>query len=317
MYQLCSEIKINNVLFEGVNAVKIHRSVNSLASTALIKVPVTAVFKQKDGSRMATETAKTVKVGDAVSIKLGYNEILQQEFRGYVKQIKYTLPLEIECEDAYYSTRYTSVSLSGTVSLSDSLEKCGLEVAHAVNLNLKNFVVDNKSVAWVLARLKSDYGLNVFFDINGKVVAGRAFDVIKEKVKYELRYNIIKDDDLKYQSAADVKMQVQAICFKKDGTHLEGKAGNEGGIVKTLHFYDVEDEKQLQILAETELKKYARDGYSGKIETFLLPYAEPCMQAELTDTVYPERSGTYYIESVETSFSTSGARREVSIGIKI
>ena len=71
------------------------------------------------------------------------------------------------------------------------------------------------------------------------------------------------------------------------------------------------------MLAQEELKRYSFDGYRGKIETFLFPYALPGMVAQLEDEVYRERSGSYYIESVDVSFGMGGARRNVEIGIKV
>lgn len=317
MYRLCSEITVAGIRFEGVNDVKVTRSINMVGATAVIRVPVTAVFKQKDEPGTAIETAKTVKVGDAVGIRLGYNGSFNDEFRGFVKRLNYRTPLEIECEDAFFLSRQKNITLSGTMTLTECLQKCGLDVLHATSLKLKNFVADNRPVSWVLGKLKTDYGLNIFFDMEGKVIAGRAFDVVSGTVKYHLRENVIKDDDLRYQLASDVKLKVKAVCFKKDGTKVEAEIGEDHGVQKTLHFYDVEDLSELKTLAEQELKRYSRDGYDGRIETFLFPYAEPCMTAELSDAMYPDRDGTYYIEGVETTFSTSGARRLVSLGIKI
>lgn len=317
MYILGSDITIGGKTFGGVNEVKINRSVHLIGATAMIKVPVTAVLKQKDETVTAIETAKAVKVGDEVSISLGYNGQMNKEFRGYVKRLNYRTPLEIECEDAYYLTRSKTVTLSGNMTLKECLQKCGLSVLHATDLTLKNFVIDTKPVSHVLGKLKTDYGLNIFFDMEDRVIAGRAFDIVSKDVKYQLRYNVIRDDDLKYRLASDVKLKVKAVCFKKDGTKVEGTIGAEGGVTKTLYFYDVESMAELKTLAEQELKKYSRDGYEGKIETFLFPYAEPCMTAVLTDKTYPDRDGRYYVEGVETNFGTNGARRMVSLGIKM
>lgn len=139
----------------------------------------------------------------------------------------------------------------------------------------------------------------------------------EETVKYRLRYNVIKDDDLKFQLASDTKLKVKAVCYYKDGTKIEGELGEEGGESKTLYYYDVKDAKELKVLAQEELKRYSFDGYRGKIETFLFPYALPGMVAQLEDEVYRERSGNYYIESVDVSFGMNGARRGIEIGIKV
>ncbi|MEG1952507.1 MAG: hypothetical protein RRX93_07845 [Bacteroidales bacterium] len=317
MYTLCSKIQIGSYSFTSVNEVLIVRSINALCATAKIKVPVSAVLKQKDSTNMAVETAKEIKINDEVEIQLGYNESYNVEFTGRVSKINYTTPLEIECEDAYFLAKSKMVNFCGKMSLKECLQKCGLPIAHAIELNLRNFVVQNKPVSWVLNKLKKEYGIQVFFDMDGKIIAGRAFDVVSKKVKYELRKNVIRDDDLQFQQASDVKLKVKSICIMKDGSRVEGEIGKEGGVEKTLYFYDVESPGELKSLAEQELKKYSRDGYVGEIETFLFPYVEPCMVAELVDPVYSQRDGCYYVEAVETTFGTSGARRKVNIGIAV
>ena len=84
-----------------------------------------------------------------------------------------------------------------------------------------------------------------------------------------------------------------------------------------LSFDKAARQAELAALAAAELKRYSYDGYAGRITAFLQPYAAPCMVAEIEDEVYHERDGRYYIEGVETTYGTGGARRTVEIGIKI
>lgn len=320
MFVLCCEIKIGSVTFKSVHDVQIKRSIYNLAATAVIKVPVTAILKHSGEAPTHIETAEAVKVGDKVEIRLGYDNQLNTEFVGYVKRLNYKIPFEIECEDEYYQTRSVNCVFSKKET---TLKQClntilpAVKLGSCADLTLKNFIVNNKPGSWVLGMLKKEYGLTVFFDINGNLYAGKAHDVQGDKVKYELRYNVIKDDDLKFQLAEDVKLKVKAVCYYKDGTKIEGELGEEGGETKTLYYYDVKNAQELKALAQEELKRYSFDGYRGKIETFLFPYALPGMVACLDDPVYQERSGNYYIESVDVSFGMSGARRNVEIGIKV
>lgn len=320
MFVLCSEIKIGSVSFRSVHDVHIKRSIYNLAATAVIKVPVTAVLKHAGEPPAHIETANVIKVGDQVEIRLGYDGRYNTEFKGYVKRLNYKVPLEIECEDEYYRTRQVNCVFSKKET---TLKQClntilpDINVACCTDLTLKNFVVNNKPGSWVLGYLKKEYGLTVFFDIEGNLYAGKTHDVQGETVKYRLRYNVIKDDDLKYQLAEDVRLKVKAVCYYKDGTKIEGEIGEEGGETKTLYYYDVKDAKELKVLAQEELERYSFDGYRGKIETLLIPYALPGMVAELDDPVYQERSGSYYIESTEVTFGSGGARRKVEIGIKV
>lgn len=320
MYALCCKIKIGRVSFTSVHEVSVKRSLHNLSSTALIRLPVTALLRQKGEPPTHVETARAVAVGDPVEIALGYDGDYNTEFRGYVKRLNYTVPIEIECEDELYRTRSVNVVFSKKET---TLKQClntvlpAVKIAYCTDLTLKNFVVNNKPGNWLLGHLKSQYGLCVFFDLEGRLYAGRSGDFTGEAVRYRFRYNVIRDDDLKYQSAKDVRIEIKAICYYKDGTRVEGKAGEEGGQKKTLYYYDVKDQTQLKLLAGEELKRYSYDGYTGKIETFLFPYAAPCMIAELQDTVYAERGGNYLIESTEVRFGSSGARRIIEIGIKV
>lgn len=320
MYVLCVDIKIGSVSFKSVNHVKIQRSVYSLAATAVIKVPVTAVLKQAGKPATYIETARSIKVGDKVVIRLGYNNQMNTEFTGYVKRLNYTVPLEIECEDEYYKTRDVNCVFSKKET---SLKQClndvlpAVRIGYCTSLTLKNFIINNKPGSWVLGLLKKEYGLSVFFDMEGKLYAGRPTDFTGDTVKYRLRYNVIRDMDLKYQKAEDIRLKVKAVCYSKDGAKIEGEIGEEGGEQKTLYYYDVKNAAELKELATLELKRYSYDGYRGKIETFLVPFAAPCMIAALDDPDYPERSGNYLIESVDVSFGTDGARRTVELGIKV
>lgn len=317
MFTLCSEITIGGKALVGVNDVRIKRSIHELAATAVIKIPVTAVLNRKGQPPAEVETAKEIKTGDEVLIRLGYNDTYNTEFKGYVKRLNLKTPLEIECEDAFYLTRSKSLTLSGKTTLTAILKKTGLPVAEAANLTIESFQAPNRPVSWILAELKKKFGLAMFFNTDGQLYACEPGKVTDETVKYVLRENVIKDDDLKYQKAEDVNLKIKAVCVYRDGTKVEGTTGTDGGTEKTLYFYNVKDQNELAALAKAELKRHSYDGYSGKIQTFLFPFAAPCMIADLEDPVYNERNGRYLIESVETTYNTSGGRRNVEIGRRV
>ena len=127
---------------------------------------------------------------------------------------------------------------------------------------------------------------------------------------------MISDNSLQYRRAEDVKIKVDFICYKKDGTQVKASVGN-GETTETVYFYDVENETELKKLAEIELKRRSYDGYDGEIETFLQPYCKPCDIAVIEDKLYNERSGSYLITAVKTTFGVDGARRLVNIGLKV
>lgn len=315
MLVLTCDIRIGGKRFTAVNAVTVRRSIYSPGATANVKLPVTAVLRRADAPATRVETAQAVAVGDPVEIRLGYDGRHRLEFRGYVKRLNLSTPLEVECEDEFWTCRRRNVKTGGTIALADLLKKCGLEVGYAEALTLRNFAVPDKPVSSVLSKLAKEYGLAVFFDLDGRIYACRPERVVGDSVKYELRRNVINDDNLQYLNRSDVKTQIRAICYKKDGTKVEAKKGVEGGTSKTLYFYDVADMKELAVLAQRELDRLTSDGYDGDITTFLEPYAAPGMLAELVDPLYPDRTGRYYIETVETTFGQQGGRRKVEIGM--
>lgn len=322
MFVMCSRTKIGNVSFDAVNDIAIKRSMHQVNATATIKLPVTSrlVHSGVPGTRI--ETAQAFGVGDPVEISLGYNNGFQLEFKGYVKQVNFKTPLEVVCEDAFYLTRQTNLVISEQQAtlkqvLNTILKGLNINLAHCIDLTLKNFIVDNKPASWVLNKLKTEYGLTIFFDVENNLYVGKAYDIIGETVKYRMRYNVIKDDDLQYRLASDVRLKVKAVCFYADGSKVEASLGADGGEQKTLYYYDVESQGQLAALAQAELQRFSYDGFSGKIQTFLQPFAVPGMVAAIEDEVYPQRNGNYYIESVNVQYGTSGARRTVEIGLKI
>ena len=113
MYLPCSKITIGSKYFGGVHDIKIKRSIHTIGATASVKVPVTAVLRQTGTPPAYVETAQVIKAGDPVEIQLGYDGRLYTEFRGYVKQLNLQTPLEIVCEDEFYTTRRRNVTIQG------------------------------------------------------------------------------------------------------------------------------------------------------------------------------------------------------------
>ncbi|MCH5243412.1 MAG: hypothetical protein J1F29_00740 [Lentimicrobiaceae bacterium] len=251
MFVLQSEIKIGAFRFARIAEVELMRSVHHLSATARIRIPASSAIKGNEHILSQNETAKIITLGDPVEIHLGYGRESKLEFKGYVRRINLTEPLEIECEDELYKTRSKTVSFSGqVVQLSDLLQNCGLSIGEAAEFELKNFIADNEPLNDVLQRISSEYGLDVFFDLDGKVYAVYPSLYRTDTVKYGLRKNVIRVEE-------------------------------------------------------------------SELTSFLVPYIEPCMIAEITDDAYSERNGKFFVEAVKTTFGCYGARRRISLGIMV
>lgn len=196
MFTLKSRITIGGRTFDRITDVAVMRSVHHIAGTATVKMPAPSPGSLGNGvAAKQNANPDAIQAGDTVKIELAYNADWHTEFQGYVRELRYTTLLEIVCEDEYYVTRSKEASVSGqAVKLTDVLADCGLEVGQADDLELKNFVVDQKPVCHILQRLKTAYGLKIFFDTAGKVYALADSEHRLTEVRYELRKNVIRQE---------------------------------------------------------------------------------------------------------------------------
>lgn len=328
MFRLDYDIRIAGKKFTGVNQVEVKRSIATLAGTAKIRVPSTAVVKKTDGSRLNVLTAQQIKRGDAVEISLGYNGKLYKEFSGYVSRVNLTKPLEIECEDGAFQLREKSIAKTYKASslnavLTDLTAGTTIKVNTAgLTLNIEKLILattkgGNVTRIEALQHVLDRYGLVGYFNENQELFVGLRQGNKTGETKLKIGWNTVKDDELKYHNKEEQKVKITAIYVNKLGQRTEVKVGDEDGAQRTIFLTDVADSTQLKKLAENELEKYKFDGYAGKITTFLQPFAAPGSVIKLTDPEYGDRNGSYYCEGVEVTFGTSGARRKIEIGAKI
>ncbi len=325
-YQPIIHIKIGDAEFTRINEVEIEKSSEVLEDTAVIKIPASARLLQGKTVK-AVRTAQYFKLGDKVSITLGYKNVFSKvEFTGYVKRINPSQPCEIECEDATWLLRRKTVNKSWqSTTLKEILQEIvkgtgiGLS-ADVPSITFSPFYIQNADAAFALQKLKDEYGLAVYLQEDGKLYAGLAYSQNTGAVKYALngtRVNVIDANNLKWHTKDDVKIKVKAVSIKKDNTRTEVEFGDKDGALRTIHLYNVKSKTELEKLAKQELERVKFDGYQGDIATFLIPEVVPGMQAEIEDVHFPERSGNYYVESVKTTFGTGGVRRTVKLGIQL
>lgn len=353
MYVLNSNISIAGQYFNGVNEVEIVASGKLLQDTATLKVPTTARLYRAGTFDSEIPTAVAFNVGDEVVIELGYNGQLKEEFRGYVKRINPGTPLSIECEDATFLLRKRRVNKSWqSVTLKQVLLEIlkGTDIVLAAEppkITFSQFYLRDVSPAQALQEFIEKYGLTIYFTAFKKLFVGLAFNAEdRTTIKYDIGTNVI-ENDLQMVDADDVQLRVKCIGIKPDGTKIVAEIGDgadpdvglpkrkkkkgevtpqktvikpdksDGAEVRTLYFYNVHSKSELLEIARADLRKRKFTGYKGGLTTFLLPSVKVGNVARLTDSFYPERGdGDYLIEKVTTTFSTSGARRKVELGLK-
>lgn len=310
MRRLTCTIRIGRFEFNQVTEVRIRSSWKNLTDTCSIVLPRNLKWKNR-------YLKDEIQKGDGVEVLLGYdyNEVL--EFSGFVSRLSNNIPVEIECEDEMWQLKQTNVSKSWrSVTLPEMLQDIlpqGTQT-NVLNADLGAFRIDNQvSVAKVLQELRRSYGFCSFYR-DGVLVVGYPYSQV-ETLSYELQYenDLVSDRRLTWHEQDEVAIKVRAISMKPAGGKDIIELGEEGGEVHTLHFYNLST-AELRKSAQEEMKRINYPGYRGFFQTFGVPQIRHSDQVQLNSVLYPERNGTYLVDSVNTSFGEQGYRRDIELG---
>jgi hypothetical protein len=350
MFVLNSDISIAQYKRVKPVDVRITKSIFDYVDKAIIRLPITArIVRAGKVITDSVETAKQFNEGDPVTIMLGYNNVLNNEFSGFISRVNFTSPLEVEAEGYSYQLRkqtYTKTFVKA--ELLDILKF--LVTGTDIKLDeqqIPAFVIEKLKLSGhsgieALEKIKecSHQTIHIFFTGNLLYAGllGLNYKTLNEfpqkpNVTYRLGWNVIKDNSLKLRQAKNSNVIVKVVGEKKDGTketvvvngkkqtqdHVESTTVTAGisGETHVIKSHAVIDKASLEKIAEAKKLKITYDGYEGIITTFLQPYCEPAFRADLQDQKYVERSGKYLVQSVETIYGTGGARRRVGIGLKL
>ena len=304
------DIRIGNYKLGLLESVEIHKSVDLLTDTAVVVVPG-VVYNQ------SLDIEGKVKVGDPVTIKLGYDDNLVTEFEGYLQRIDTDdSSLTFNCEDGIYLTRkpvkdkqFKKTSVKAIVQY--CLSEIGMKDLNCTyDITYEKFVIKNANAYDVLKKLQEDTKANIY--MQGTTLNVHPAYVEKGgDVCYDFAVNI-ESSDLKYRSKDDRKFEVTVEGKKKSVT-----VGTTGGEKRTVKVYNVMDNAALKKRGEEEMKYLVYDGYEGSITGWLIPYVEPTFSLHLHDKEYEYKTGSYYVVSVTTTFSEDGGVRKIELGRKL
>lgn len=323
MYVIGFEAEIGGKKFSRLHEVQIEDSIKKLGKSARLRLPATARLERAGELVSEVEVAKVFTVGDPVVIRFGYDGDLVEEFRGYVKRISPTVPLEIECEDEVYNLRRKALkksfkSIKLNQLLTYILADTNVELVNEVpDIQFRKFVFKrNVNAAHALEKIRKDYGLTIYFRDFGKLVVGLASETDGTVVKYTIGQNVIKHS-LEWEDEENVKLKVKAVSVSKDNKFTTKEVGDEDGEQRTLYFYNLEPGADLKQRAEQEILKYKYSGYRGSLDGFLIPVCRVGNTVRLKDETFDNKEGDYLVESVKTTLSDRGGRRTVKIGLKL
>lgn len=296
---------------------EINKSVDTLVDTAIIVLPEYVLNK-------VLNVEDKIYRGTKVSIKLGYDSHLKNEFKGYIQNITVVdNNIKIICEDDMYLFRKsvknvelkpTSVKKIAQSLLDQVMPEYSLNCDYGINY--EKFVIHQATAYDVLKKLQDETGGNFYLDTENKVLhIHPPYTEKKGEVIYCMQRNI-ENVSLEYKKAIDKKVEVTIETTDKNGKVISETVGVTGGekIVKKVSSISV---SSLKLRAHAELIKQTYDGYEGTFEGWLLPFVEPGYTAVIKDEDYPDKQSSYYVVSVKTSFSSSGGKRTITPGVRV
>lgn len=326
MYTMAFDIQVGEYKLGMLDKVEIHKSQELLADTATITLP-SAQYN------VALDVESKIKRGDAVVIKLGYEEIgIRTEFDGWLQRISTDGGnITLYCEDDLYKMRKSIPNkVFKQVTLKQLLEyvvdHCGfaLLIDCTYTWSYSKFVINNATGYDVLKKVQDECGADIYIK-DDKLCVKAPGEVVKKRlnngkeepvtVYYDFAKNIEKED-LTYRDAQDKKFEIVVKANKPDGTVKEIKVGTTGGDKVEIKCA-TSDDASMKARADAELKRRAYSGYEGSITTWLEPECEPGYQASLHDDDYPYKDGVYYVNSVTTTFEKGGGSRKVELSFRL
>lgn len=306
------------IRYNYVENVEIKTSLHNFTDTCTLKVPRKVKHKGKN-------LTAYIRRGDAVQVKLGYDNRLKTVFKGYIKSVSAGMPIIIECENESYKLKQIKVSARHYDSV--GLKKLINEIlpgydAEISDMNLGELRIrDEVSVAGVLDYLKKNYPLQFYFrgDVfyAGLPTALLARD--QQTLKLQKGKNRISDS-LTYTLAEDIKVQIVVKSILKDNTKLEHKEPAEASDadIRTFYVPGAESLADLKSYAKEKLSEFKADKTEGSLKAFGEPYIRKGDIVHLFDNDNAELNDKRFLaESVNYSFGQSGYRQNITLGNEI
>jgi hypothetical protein len=325
MFTLTSEIKIDGIKnIIKPTAIKWKRSVTDYSDTATITLPAIAMLKsngQENYKRV--ETGLQFREGMKVLIKCGYDKNNQTRFQGFIRRINPKVPLELECEGYTYQLRKKQ-NINKSYRAGTTLKDILKDVVEGTDITLSKLIPDitiespltfeKKKATEILDWLKEKLLQTVYFNLNELYVGLREAE-LKKNITLRLGWNVAESNELKFNNNRELAQVRISLAQKgKNGsietaTPVDTKDKN----VKQIRLPVRIDKATLKRIEEEQRKKMLNRGYEGAITAFLIPYAEPGMAVTIEDNKYPQRTGKYFVESVEGEFGSGGGRQKINI----
>ncbi|MCC4211348.1 hypothetical protein [Leeuwenhoekiella parthenopeia] len=300
-----------------LDSCEVFSSVDNLADTATIVLPE-AIMNE------VLNFENKIARGTSVLIQFGYNQELQTEFTGFIRDITVNdSSLKILCEDSLFLFRKSvpNAELKPTTLKSiaqyiiDNVDP-SFKLDCTYDISYEKFTINQANGYDVLRKLQEETKANIYFDNEAKVLNIHPPYIEKGgTVFYSMQKNI-ENSSLEFKNRLDTKVEITVESTDVKGNVKKTTSGTTGGEQITLKVGSVDD-KSLQAIADAELLKRSAPRYEGTFDTWLVPMVKPTYSARIKDEDYPDKTAYYYVETVVTSISSTGGVRTITPGIKL
>lgn len=318
MLRLTSSIQIGEYQFLGVTDLNVTSTWDNLTDRCWMTFPRKTAWESRS---LATGANPILRRSLPVRVSLGYDNEIEEMFRGNVRDISAKVPVDVVCEDDMYTLKaaqartlsYRNATLSQL--LADILDGL-VDYEVTADREFGPLRISNATPAQILSKLRDDYFVRSFFR-GGKLYAGLAY-VPNLQSEHIIRFerSVIDADQLEYRRAEDVKILLKGIVVRPDNSREEYTAGDEDGEERTFYYYNI-SATDVQEQLEREIERLKYDGYRGSFTTFGRPIIRHGDIVELRDSIFPEREGRYLVKQVDTEFGQQGYRQTCEIESRI
>ena len=298
-----------------ISEVEIESSWKMICSTAQVVLPRNI----KDFNQ--NKVKDWFKRGDKVEIYLcyGLDEDLILEFSGYITQVSADYPITIKLEDEMWRLKQIPVNFSSkNEKLKSFVQKYVTDYPILIDAEvpLGAINIKNKTLGEVFKKFQEDLSLYPFIR-NGKLVVAKPYSDVSDKIPvFDLEKNCVSND-LNYLSKEErtVKVVAESVQnFAKTKKKLKFELGDpdpKTTINKTLSVTTLND---LQAEVRRIYDLYKKEGFDGSFTTFGTPSVQHGQKVKITSSLYPDREGIYYSDSIKKKFSRDGYRQEIELG---
>ena len=315
------EVSIGKMKFTSVTGITIESTWKKFTDVATIQIPKEVYYRDDSGQLQPVKhLGDYIKLGDVVEIKLGYDDKLFTEFKGYVaRSPRVDIPYEIICEDEMWQLKRKQVSVSmpkATVKQIVSAAAPGYEI-DCLDEYYGDFSMKNTTAVKIFDELKRKAGIYTFFR-DGRLVCGKVYvdeKVSKKQPVFEYGENII-EANLQYIYPDEAKVKLYATSEQLNGTTLRVEVGEDGGDIEHWNTSTALSKETLKQQAERRLQTLkTRGGYRGTVKSFGWPRVQHGQVVQVIDSLYEERHTKNFADTITIEVGVDiGYKRTVDIG---